>query len=96
MLVFVVNSIFSIAHWVLEVAGLVVLVYVVLKMVMPQNKYALLIGKYVEPVLKPIRALLQRTFPGLRGSVIDFSPLALFFAFNVMQWILRMLRHLLV
>lgn len=96
MLVSLLNLIFNLAYWVLNIAGWLLLIYVVMALIIPQNKYTLLIGKYVEPVLSPVRALLYRLIPKLRNVRVDFSPIALWLLLSVAEWLLRLLQNILL
>ena len=44
----------------LDVCMGVLIAYVLMKLIIPQNKYTLLAGKYVEPFLAPVRALIAK------------------------------------
>ena len=96
MLVGLLNIVFSVLIFLVRVASWLVLIYVILSLVLPQNKYTLLIGKYVEPVLAPIRAWLAKTFPKLEGLRVDFSPVALWLILEVAVWLLGLLKNILL
>lgn len=96
MLVGLLNIIFNVLIFLVRVASWLMLVYVVMSWVLPQNKYTLLIGKYVEPVLSPIRAWLSRTFPKLGSFRLDLSPLVFWLLLDVAIWLLEIVRNILL
>lgn len=96
MLITLLNFIFSLVIFLVNVAGWVLLVYVIMALILPQNKYTLLAGKYIEPVLSPIRAWLFKTFPKLSMTHLDFSPLVLWVLFEIALWLLRLLKSILL
>ena len=96
MLVGLLNFLFSVVIFLVEVASWVLLAYVVLSLILPQNKYTLMVGKYIEPVLTPIRAWLQKTFPALANLRFDLSPLVLWLLMDVAVWLLKLLKGLLL
>lgn len=96
MLVWLLNAVFDILFWVLNIASWVLLIYVVMALVIPDNKYTQLIGKYVQPFLAPVRALIQRIFPKLGGGRVDFSPIGLWLIITVVEWLLRLLQRILL
>ena len=67
-----------------------------LSLILPENKYTLMVGKYIEPVLTPIRAWLQKTFPALANLRFDLSPLVLWLLMDVAAWLLKLLKGLLL
>lgn len=96
MLVSILNFIFTVILFLLNVLSWAVLIYVILALVIPQNKVTLFLGKYVEPVLIPIRAFLFKVFPGLRRTGVDFSPLALYLLIQIAEWLIRLLYNILL
>ncbi len=96
MLIGLLSFIFSVILFLISVISWVVLVYVIMVLIIPQNKYTLLIGKYVEPVLAPIRKFLFRVFPKLAEIGIDFSPLVFYFLIQIASWLIRLLRSILL
>lgn len=96
MLVSILNFIFNVIHFVITVVSWLVLIYVVMTLIVPQNKYTQMIGKYVEPVLAPLRAFLYRVFPKLREIGMDFSPLLFYLAIQVLSWLLSLLQRILL
>lgn len=85
--------IFSIAGFAVQLAGWVMIAYVVMMLVIPQNKYTLLIGKYAQPVLAPVRRWLDKALPGVKG--IDLSPVVVWLGLEIAGWILNWIRDLL-
>ena len=96
MLIGLLNFIFSAVLFLISVLSWVVLIYVIMALIVPQNKYTLLIGKYVEPILAPIRKFLFRIFPKLGEIGIDFSPLVFYLLIQVVSWLIRLLRSILL
>jgi uncharacterized protein YggT (Ycf19 family) len=96
MLVGLLNIIFNVAIFLVNLASWVVVVYVIMLLVIPQNKYTLLAGKYVEPVLAPIRQWLGKTFPKLGQTRLDFSPAVLWLLLEIAGWLLQLLRNALL
>lgn len=96
MLVGLLNLIFNVLIFLTQVAYWVMLVYVIMSLVIPQNKYTQLVGKYVEPVLSPIRAWLAKTFPKLSQTRLDFSPLVFWLLLVVVSWLLSLLKAILL
>ena len=96
MLVGLLKIIFDVLIFLVNVATWLLLAYVLMQLILPQNKYTLLIGKYVEPLLAPIRALLNRFFPKLEGLRVDISPIGLWLVLNIVEWLLRLLKSILL
>lgn len=96
MLVGLLNIIFSVLIFLVEVASWVMLAYVLMALFLPQNKYTLMIGKYVEPMLAPIRAFLQKTFPKLAQTRFDLSPLVFWLLVEIAVWLLKLLKNILL
>jgi len=96
MLVGLLNLIFNVLIFLTQVAYWVMLVYVIMTLVIPQNKYTQLVGKYVEPVFAPIRAWLAKTFPKLSQTRLDFSPVVLWVLLIVVSWLLKLLKAILL
>jgi len=96
MLVGLLSFIFNVLIFLVRVASWLLLVYLVLKLILPQNKYTLLVGKYVEPILTPIRAWLFKLFPKLEGFALDLTPVAAWVLLQVAAWLLVLLRNILL
>jgi uncharacterized protein YggT (Ycf19 family) len=96
MLTGLLNIIFNVLIFLVDIAGWALIIYVIMTMLIPQNKYTLLAGKYIEPVLAPIRAWLNKTFPKLGGMRVDLSPLVLWLLLEIVTWLLGLLRNLLL
>ena len=96
MLIGLLNLIFNILFWALRVAGWLMLIYCLLTWVIPNNKYTQLLGKYMEPMLNPIRKLLNRLIPALGRLPLDFSPIAFWLLLRVASWLLSLLRSILL
>lgn len=91
MLTGLLSFIFNAILFLLTVLSWAILIYVIMALVIPQNKYTLLIGKFVEPVLTPIRKLLIKLFPKLATLSVDFSPLVLYLLIQIASWLIRLL-----
>ena len=96
MLIGLINAIFGIAKWLLNLASWVMIVYVVMSLVMPTHKYTLLARRYIERVLSPIRMLLARRFPKLSTLGFDLSPLIFLIALSLAKNILGFLQRILL
>ncbi len=90
------NLIFTLAYWILRIGSWVVFLYVILCWIIPQNKYVQLVGKYLEPILQPIRDWLQRRVSFLQNTSLDFSPAVLFLLITVAGWVLSLLHRILL
>lgn len=96
LLVRLLNILFGVLIFAVEVASWVLLAYVVMSLILPENKYTLMVGKYVEPLLAPIRAFLQKMFPKLSQFRFDLSPVVLWLLMDVVVWLLKLLRNILL
>ncbi len=96
MLVGILKFVFDVAIFLVGVATWVLVAYVLMQLLIPQNKYTLLVAKYVEPVLAPVRALLYRLFPGLQKLRVDLSPVGLWVILMVAEWVLRLVKGILL
>ncbi len=80
--------VFSLISFVLRLYKLLVLVYLVLNLLkVPANKWISLLASVIEPVLNPIRKLLSQYLPK-DWQIIDWSPVALWLAITIIQWLL--------
>ena len=67
---------------------LLVVIYFILKLLkVPANKWTALLDSVIEPVLNPIRKLVNQHLPQ-KWQIIDWSPVALFLVITVVQWLL--------
>ena len=96
MITGILSFIFSVALFLISLVSWLLLIYVVMALIVPQNKYTLLIGKYIEPILSPLRQFLYRVFPRLREIGVDFSPLLFYFLIQIVSWLVRFLRSILI
>lgn len=96
MLYSLLSFLFNLILFLLTVLSWAVLIYVVMALFAPQSKYTLLIGKYVEPILTPIRTFINRLFPSLAQRGIDFSPLGLYVLIIVASWLVKLLYRILL
>jgi uncharacterized protein YggT (Ycf19 family) len=96
MLVSILNFIFNAILFIITVVSWLVLIYVVMALIVPQNKYTLMIGRFVEPVLAPLRKFLYRVFPKLQQIGVDFSPLLFYLAIQIVSWLIRLLQRILI
>ncbi len=80
--------IFSLSNFVLRLYKLLVLIYFLLSLLkVPANKWISLLGSIIEPVLNPVRKLLSQYLPK-EWQIMDWSPVALWLAISVVQWLL--------
>ncbi|MBR4710610.1 MAG: YggT family protein [Clostridia bacterium] len=76
----------------LHAYSLILLVWVLLSWFHPAaNRWTVLIGHMVEPVLEPVRRVLRRVLPA-RAWIVDWSPLAVFLAIQAVCRLLRFIR----
>lgn len=96
MLIGLFNLVFSILGWALVLLQWALVIYVILSLVLPQNKYTQLLGKYAQSVLAPVRRLMDRYAPKLRSAGMDLSPVVLWLLIYVARWLLGLLRSILL
>ena len=96
MLISILNFIFGAILFLITIISWVLLIYVIMALIVPQNKYTVLVSRYVEPVLSPIRKLLFRVFPKLREIGMDFSPLVFYMLIQIVAWLISRLRLVLL
>ncbi len=96
MITSILSFIFTVVLFLITIASWLLLIYVILALVAPQNQYTLLMGKYIQPILTPLRTFLYRLFPKLRNTGVDFSPLLLYLLIQVLSWLVRLLRNILI
>lgn len=76
----------------LQVIYYALLVYCLLSWILPPyNKVMATLSRIVDPLLRPIRAVLFRIFPRMP---LDFSALVLFFLLNIVNRLLWQLYYL--
>ena len=78
----------------LRLASFALLIYCVMSFVMPGNDIFRKARFYVEPILNPVRNQLYRWFPALRRMPVDFSPLALWLAMDILMALVNLLRRI--
>ena len=86
-------TLLGIVAWLLRLANTALLIYCIMSFVMPGSDLMRKVSAYVEPVLRPFRELLYRYFPRLRTLPVDFSPLAVWLAIDVVTLLLNLLRR---
>ena len=96
MLVWLLKLIFNIAIWVVDIASWLVVVYFLMTLLLPKNKYTLLVGKYVDIVKAPIAAWLTKTMPKLSCGRVDLSIVAMWVCLYAGRWLLVLLRNILL
>ena len=96
MLIGILNFIFNVILFLITIISWIVLIYVIMALIVPQNKYTLMIGRYVNPVLSPLRKFLFRIFPKLSEIGVDFSPLLFYLLIQIVSWLVRLLRSILL
>lgn len=87
----ILRFILNIASWVIMIAGWALLVYMILRLVMPSNKITATLGKFIEPMLEPVRALIRKFIPGLANARFDFSPIGLWIIFEIASWLIGLI-----
>lgn len=78
----------------LQIISFALLVYCVMTFVMPGSTYTQKARGFAEPILAPFRELLYKFFPKLKGMAVDFSPLAVWLAIEIIIWLLNLLRRI--
>ena len=96
MLIWLLNTIFSIMNTLLTVLLWALPVYFVLRMVIPGNKYLLLMAKYINMALVPVRKIVSNFAPRILSLSIDYSPMLLWVAVFVLRILLKFLRVVLL
>ena len=96
MLTGILNFLFNLILFLINVLSWAVLIYVLMALFVPQNKYTVMVGKFVEPVLTPIRKFLFKLFPKLAQIGVDFSPLVFYLLIQIASWLVRLLRGILL
>lgn len=86
-------TLLGIVAWLLRLANTALLIYCIMSFVMPGSDLMRKVSAYVEPVLRPFRQLLYRYFPRLCTLPVDFSPLAVWLAIDVVTLLLNLLRR---
>lgn len=90
------NFLFGLIIFVINVAGWVVLAYTILSWIIPGNAYMQKAASFIEPILAPIRAALRRLLPQLFNTGLDFSPAVLWLLLQVARWLVTLLRNILL
>ena len=73
---------------IIDIYKLLVLVHFILTLVkVPENKWTSLLSSITEPVLGPVRKLVNQYLPK-NWQICDWSPLALIIVITLIQWIL--------
>ena len=88
--------IFSLFINVLQLVDVLLLVYCIMTFVIPNSRIVQVLGQFFSPILSSIRTVLFRIFPSLRNSMIDISPMILWFLCSVAIWVIQMLWRLFV
>ena len=96
MLLWILRALFSILFWVLNAAGTVLFVYTLLLFLLPSHNITRTIGRFIEPLLEPIRRFIRRRIPALANLPLDFSPLGLWLLLKAASWVVRLLAVILV
>ena len=86
-------TLLGIVAWLLRLANTALLIYCIMSFIMLGSDLMRKASAYVEPVLRPFRQLLYRYFPTLRTLPVDFSPLAVWLAIDVVTLLLNLLRR---
>ncbi len=85
--------IYTIFSWIYRLASLVSFIlfaYCILSWFLPpQNRFMQLLSKIIDPLLEPFRRLLRKRFGW--NMPIDFSPILLGFAIQLVMYLLQLL-----
>lgn len=90
-----IRSLIGVIIWVIRLGMIAMLVYFVLGLVAPGSKVFTAAKKYVEPVLAPLRALVEKLLPSLKNVKIDLAPIAAILALEIGILLLRLIRAIL-
>ena len=71
-------------------------IYFILRLVLPGNTYVLLIAKYINLALIPVRKMVGRFAPRIFSLDVNYSPLLLWGAVLILKYLLRLLRIILL
>ncbi len=96
MLTGILRVAFNILFWLLNISGTVLFIYAILTFVLPNHAITQTIGRFIEPLLEPVRKLIRCYLPSLSNSALDFSPLGLWLLLKVASWLLRLLQRILI
>ncbi len=81
-----------ILRYALHLYSLLLVAHAIISWVHPQaNRWTVMLDRAVEPVLEPTRRILRRFLPQ-RAWVVDWSPLAVFLAIQIVNRLLAMIR----
>lgn len=87
-------GIFQGISYFLQIVYYALLIYCLLSWLLPPyHKVMMFLGRFVDPLLRPIRSVMYRIFPHMR---LDFSALVAFLLLNVVQRLLWQLYYLLI
>ena len=79
---------YRVITWITSIFQILLLAEVLLSWIRPQeNRWTTLVHRLTEPVLGPVRRLLQRVIP-TQYQVIDFSPLVVWLGIGLVRNIL--------
>lgn len=82
------SFLFGLIDLVLKVYKLMLLAHFVIGLMkLPGNKWTNLLARAIEPVLPPVRRILNEYLPK-NWQVCDWSPIAVFLLITVVQWVL--------
>ncbi len=74
-----------------QAVSVIWLVYCIMTFVNPSSSFVYKIRPLAEPVLMPCRRLIYRVFPKAEMMPVDFSPIVVWFALDIIIWVIRML-----
>ena len=86
--------------WLIELALQILLwavpVLILLKLLLPGNKYVMLANRYLDIALRPISSLMRRYLPGLSQTGFDFSPIGLWLVIRILLFFVQLLWKILL
>ncbi|NMA83124.1 MAG: YggT family protein [Epulopiscium sp.] len=73
--------------WFFQLLNLLIVVRVILSWlpISPHNPFSSLVYQLTEPILGPIRYLLEKSIFGGRGMMLDFSPIIAMFVLQAVR-----------
>lgn len=73
--------------FIIKALQLLLIIFAVLKYILPQHKATFVLNKVFEPILKPIRKLVSKQFPSVKNFQFDYGIVVLFIILIVLDWI---------
>lgn len=88
------SFIIGVIIWLLRLVSIAIIVYCVLGFVTPSSALVQKAKPYLEPVLAPFRALIEKYLPALGKLSFDMSPIAAILVIELAVLVLRLLQRI--